>query len=42
MNKRIKMIMRAIKKKYRKRYLNEVYYVRFFKEFLEEDNKKRT
>ena len=35
MNKRIKMIIRTIKKRYRKKYLNEVYYLRFSKEFLE-------
>ena len=35
MNKRIKMIIRTIKKRYRKKYLNEAYYLRFSKEFLE-------
>ena len=35
MNKRIKMIIKTIKKRYRKRYLNEAYYLRFSKEFLE-------
>ena len=35
MNKRIKMIIRIIKKRYRKKYLNEAYYLRFSKEFLE-------
>ena len=37
MNKRIKMIIRTIKKRYRKKYLNEAYYLRFSKEFLETD-----
>ena len=35
MNKRIKMIIKTIKKRYRKKYLNEAYYLRFSKEFLE-------
>nr|DAG00648.1 MAG TPA: hypothetical protein [Myoviridae sp. ctJ2i1]DAT46675.1 MAG TPA: hypothetical protein [Caudoviricetes sp.]DAV32861.1 MAG TPA: hypothetical protein [Caudoviricetes sp.]DAW79607.1 MAG TPA: hypothetical protein [Caudoviricetes sp.] len=31
------MIIRTIKKRYRKKHLNEVYYLRFSKEFLEVD-----